>query len=454
MRKLLETRLTSFNLPEDLSWVITSDPEFNQALDYILHTSYDLFINGPAGTGKSVLLKMAYRLLKGTTMVVGSTGIAASHLVDEGVLASTVHCGLKIKPLDIFSEKFDSKDKNDILGRNILTGIDTLLIEEVGMISTCLFDHIGVLVEAAERKRKKPIRVICFGDILQLPPVVKNNQRDISDYYSRRYNGNIFFFNSDFYKRRRFIPVTLDTIYRQSKESFQNILNRLRTDRAEGSDFSIVNSYKEDIDTFKKKHPLSFMLAPTVATVKYLNDKYGVPKNSKVSMTYNAITKGDFNWKEAGLVDPSVTIWEGQQVMCIHNELGSFQNGTLCKVKRLYKDAVIAERADGKELFIKKHKWPQYEYKYDSKSGRVKAIEKGSAVQIGCKPAEASTIHKSQGLTLDSVYLFLEDNWIPPSGIYLGLSRCKTLEGIGLSRNIGPSDIHVMNEPMEFIRSL
>lgn len=430
--------------------MITSDPEFNKALDYLLHTSYDLFIDGPAGTGKSVMIEIAYRLLKGGKLVLGSTGVAASHLADSGIPASTIHCGLKIRTQDIFSRYFDPTNQGDIQGCSILSGIDIVIIEEVGMVSASLFDHIGVLVEEAERIRKKPIRVICFGDVLQLPPVVKDTP-EIEKYYRHRYYGNKFFFNSEFYLNRGFAHIPLSTIYRQSQTSLQSILNRIRIKEETDEDLSIINQRICPLSEFKEEHPLSLILASTTLTVKSLNERFSQPSKKARKFTYSAVTSGAFSWEDAGLVERQVTIWEGQQVMCIHNEIGSFQNGTLCRVIRVFPEAVLAVKADGTEITIGKHKWTQYNYNYNKKSGEVKISEVGAAVQIGCKPAAASTIHKAQGLTLESVYMNLVDNWIPESGVYLGLSRCKTLEGIGLNREIHHSDIRVLTEPINFL---
>lgn len=447
----VEKSLVKFNLPSEFSYVRTDDPEFNRALDFILNTSYNLFINGPAGVGKSVLIEIAYKLLKGTTMIVASTGVSASHLSDDGIPAATIHCGLRIKPQDIYSRKFNSSDRNERAGRDILTGIDTLLIEEVGMVSASLFDQIGKLIERAEKKRKRPIRVICFGDVLQLPPVVKE-EGVVDEYYRAVYRGNKFFFSSFFYREQSFVPVFLNQIYRQAESSFQNVLNRIRLNCPKNSDLALINTRVEDIDSFKREHSISLILAPTNATVKYLNETYGRPDGSKNKFRYIAVTQGEFDWKDAGLVEKDVTVYEGQQVMCIHNETGSFQNGTLGIAKKVDKDSVIVEKSDGSLILVKKHKWVQYDYSFNASSGEVEAKEIGSVVQIGCKPATASTIHKAQGLTLDSVYIDLRDRWIPESGVYLGLSRCKVLGGIGISRNITKTDIRTLEEPMRFLK--
>lgn len=447
----VEKSLVKFSLPPEFSYVKTDDPEFNQALDLILNTSYNLFINGPAGVGKSVLIELSYKLLPGATMIVGSTGISASHLADDGIPATTIHCGLRIKPQDIYSRKYNSKDKNERKGRDILTGVDTLLIEEVGMVSASLFDQIGKLVEKAQEKTKKPIRIICFGDVLQLAPVVKK-EGVVKDYYEKVYDEKIFFFNSFFYKTHKFVPVFLNKIYRQAEGSFQNVLNRLRLDKPTSSDFATVNSRIISLEEFKEERPISLILAPTNSTVRYLNDTYGIPDESAEKFQYQAVAAGEFNWENAGLVEKNITIYKGQQVMCIHNETGSFQNGTLGIAVDVSKDSVSVQKSNGVIVTVKKHKWAQYDYYFNYHTGEVEAKEIGSVVQIGCKPATASTIHKAQGLTLESVYFDLRDRWVPASGIYLGLSRCKTLEGIGISRKIVPADIEVEEEPLDFLR--
>ena len=324
-RTLFEDNLVHFDLPERLKWVTTTDPEFNKALDYILHTTYNLFINGPAGTGKSVMINLAYNMLKGTKMVLGSTGVSASCLSDAGVPACTIHRGLRVRPQEIFSRAFNPLDRNSVEACEILERVDIVIIEEVGMVSAALFDYIGTLIEEAELKRGKPIRILCFGDVLQLPPVVRN-QPAVNKYYKNYYGKNFFFFNSEFFLRGRFVHLSLETIYRQSNTSFQNILNRLRLNRETDHDLEILNERVVSLTKFKKKHPFSMILAPTRNTVAFLNDKYGRPPEPVEEKAYYAVSDGNFDWDDAGLVEKEVKICVGQQVMCLYNESDQFQN--------------------------------------------------------------------------------------------------------------------------------
>ena len=68
---------------------------------------------------------------------------------------------------------------------------------------------------------------------------------------------------------------------------------------------------------------------------------------------------------------------------------------------------------------------------------------------LGCQSAYAATVHKIQGLTLDKLYFQLGD-WIPESGVYVALSRCRHLDDIGISRPITRKDIRYSKEALSF----
>ena len=436
----------NFVLPKGYSWVDTSDEDFSKALDLILNGKKNLFINGPAGVGKSVMIQLAYKMLKGNVLVLASTGIAVANLCDADVPASTVHSGLGIPIQPIY----DRETSISPIKVSLLSKIDTLIIEEVSMISSSFFDQIYRVVRKAEETRIKPIRILCFGDVLQFPPVVPSGD-NTKEYFKDTYEGNVFFFNSRVYRGRGFEIIDLNKIHRRKDGSLQNVLNKIRLGMEEEEDLDFFKSRVCKIDDFIKKHPLALVIATTNARVRYLNETYGIPKN-RYGHTYQAKIVGDYNFSDGGTVEYKTTIYEGQQVMCLSNDPdGLYQNGTLRRVLKVYDDSVRIAKYDGAIVTVKTHIWDQYESSYDPINKRVTNRVKGSIQQIGCKPVFVCTFHKSQGLTLDAIYLDLENKWVPESAIYIGLSRCKSIEGIGLSRPLKISDIKQNSEAFNFL---
>ena len=74
----------------------------------------------------------------------------------------------------------------------------------------------------------------------------------------------------------------------------------------------------------------------------------------------------------------------------------------------------------------------------------------GTFKQFPLRLAWALTIHKSQGLTLDKVYIDLGRGTFAHGQAYVALSRCRTLEGLALARPLRPQDILFDPEAMGY----
>ena len=55
--------------------------------------------------------------------------------------------------------------------------------------------------------------------------------------------------------------------------------------------------------------------------------------------------------------------------------------------------------------------------------------------------ADALTIHKAQGLTLDKVYIDFDSGMFAHGQAYVAFSRARSLEGLEISRPLRPRDL-------------
>ena len=431
-------------LKEKWSWLDTSSKQFSGAIDAILNTDDNLFIMGPGGVGKSILLQVAFDHFR-NILVMGPTGISAANLSTDGVPATTIHAALKIPPVSVYSGVKVNQETVQLISKTKI-----ILIDEISMVNASLMDYI-LRVSLTSSEFVKP-RIIIFGDIFQLPPVRSDNDKAISKYFNRQYDGNYFFFAADLYAKLKFNLINLDEIYRQKDPEFKNVLNRIRLGVCSDEDLDYINMRVVNKDRFLKDNPMLLYLATTNKIVNRLNLEYTSKPEFNVKETYLAVTEGKFDIKTHPGIEPEITIAKKQQVMCTcNNAEAGYQNGTLGFVEEVYSDHVLIRKFNGQYANVVRQKNEKFEYYYDEKTESVTYESVGSCEQIACKPAFAVTFHKCQGLTLDAIYIDLSSNFVPESGIYLALSRCKTLRGIGLSRPITQRDIHVSPEAIEFI---
>ena len=78
----------------------------------------------------------------------------------------------------------------------------------------------------------------------------------------------------------------------------------------------------------------------------------------------------------------------------------------------------------------------------------------GRYIQFPLVLAWAMTIHKSQGRTIDKVHLELGKGAFETGQTYVALSRCPTLDGLSLSRELRSADVLVDTESVNFYQQL
>lgn len=400
---------------------------------------------GPGGCGKSTLLKELWRNDPQHTLCLAPTGIAAQRLRDEGCPALTIHSAFNLPPvaLPIFRET--DYEKNRVL----LNSLNQILVDEMSMISCALMDWFLSLLSATAIKGHH-IVLHLFGDVMQLPPVFKVPKK-IEAYKKQLYGTNRFFFNAVGFKEVSPSVHFMEKIYRQSDSEFIAALARIRFGYEADSDIKLLDSRVISREEFAVQNGTSFLtLVSTNKEREAINSMELYVRNLRENgITYFADILGENSIETLSQIPETITLHTGEQVVCTSNS-ESYKNGTIGRIVDFTDDKIplpIIITSSGEEITVRQKTVKTLVPVING--GKVSYIETGSISQIACQCAYAVTIHRAQGLTLDAVYITL-GNWAAEGSLYVALSRCKTIEGIGLNRPIEAKDIKLDKEALTF----
>ncbi len=423
-------------------------PEQNSLADlaakYVNSTDRHIFLTGKAGTGKTTFLKEIIHKTYKNAVVAAPTGIAA---INAGGV--TLHSLLQL-PFGIFvpenipiSDATDKVNTPQTLFRNfrfnkskrqLIQQMELLIIDEVSMLRADLLDCIDLVLRNLRRERNEPfggLQILFIGDLLQLPPVVRDN--DIS--LLEKYYKSPYFFNARALEANPPILVELQKVFRQSDDQFISVLNRLRNNEQTEPDIEFLNGYYVP-DTDTKKYEGYIHLT----THNYKADSINETRLKNLpgkSMTYNAEIQGDFK-EHLYPTNETLVLKEGAQVMFIKNDPtgeGRFFNGKIGKVISLEEHHITVQFENGVEVYVDQYEWENKRYTLNKQSNEIEEKFLGKFIQYPIKLAWAVTVHKSQGLTFEKAILDLSGTFAPGQ-LYVALSRLTSLEGLVLSSKL------------------
>ena len=434
--------------------MITYTEEFIEIYNKIEKTKKHTFITGQAGTGKSTLLQYFRLKTEKKRVVLSSTGVSALN-----VQGQTVHSFFHFKP-DITEDKVSSlyipNDK-----KRILSQIECIIIDEVSMVRADLLDCIDLILRLYGPESEKSfggIQMILFGDLYQLPPIVRKEEKEIF----RRMYKSPFFFDSKSYKKIRdnVQIIELKKIYRQTEEEFIKILGKIRHKKINNKELIELNKKCCRKIEDKEENTGRYVY---LATINKIADKINQDRLKEIQeITHYLIgeIEGDFE-KKSLPTQESLEIKEGAQIMMLNNDSNNrWVNGSLGKVIYIPKEinnikdkAIEVEFEEGRIEEVFAYEWEMFQFKY-GEGDKIISEKVGSFTQYPLKLSWAITIHKSQGKTFERMIIDLGYGAFVSGQLYVALSRGVSLNEIILKRPIQFKDIIINQNVEEFYQEI
>ena len=419
-----------------------SAAEFTE--QFINQTNQTIFLTGKAGTGKTTLLRKIMATTHKNAVIVAPTGIAA--LNAGGV---TIHSFFQLPFAGFIPEfgaqasftdtvKFETKDtlmRHFSMNKTrlkLIRNIDLLIIDEVSMLRADLLDAMDWTLRNVRRNNEAfgGVQVLFIGDLLQLPPVVKQEEWQIL----RGYYQGVFFFHAKVLQELQPLYIELSTIYRQQDQDFIQVLNHLRNNQITKEDVEILNQYvKPDFDSSKNEGYIT--LSTHNSKADQINAKALLALPGK-TLSYEAEITGDYP-KHLFPIEETLELKVGAQVMFIKNDLSFdklYFNGKMGIIKSLSDQEITVTFVEEKKtIVVEKFEWTNKRYALNDLTGEVTEETLGTFVHYPLKLAWAITVHKSQGLTFDKAVLDVSDVFAPGQA-YVALSRLRSLDGLVLTK--------------------
>ena len=417
--------------------------DFVSTLDFVQNSRSNLFVTGRAGTGKSTLLRAIVRSLADEVVIGAPTGIAAFNVGGQ-----TLHSLFRLPREGLLLDgEEDEVDPRDVFE----AGDVTLVIDEVSMVRA---DVLNAIDHGLRRKREQDepfggVRVIAFGDTHQLPPVIIGGQDDrLRDAF-----GGTFFFHAPAGQSMSMVELT--EVFRQKDPRLVDILNQVREGAITDEALAALNARVGPAPQHDRHRWV--WLCTTNKEAADVNRRCLVALPGEARL-YRAGISGEFEsharrGKAGNLpAETELFVKVGARVVFIRNDRHHrWVNGTTGVVTRMDDDGIEVTTDSGDELSVGFDTWTAYRrVKVDKE---VRREEAGSMSQLPVRLGWAITIHKSQGMTLDSVVFNAPRSLFVAGQAYVGLSRARSLDRLLLRRPLTRRDI-LLSEDAVAYRSL
>jgi ATP-dependent DNA helicase PIF1 len=460
------------------------------SIEQLVHTE---FVTGAAGTGKSFAMMRRAEDNPGAVIICATTGVSAVNMN-----TTTINSLLKYFNTQDLIDKYISGHLQRHLGMLLNSTREvTIVVDEVSMMHAEQLDTIYNAIYLVNQGGDKgdpppyPLGLCLTGDFCQLPPVgdkkfVQGKPKTIKPHWA---------FEAECWPEFAKTTTRLTKVWRQSDPVFLEAINAAR--RGEGSgtaaslkslgaqfalnidmnyDGTTIMAKNDAVDRYNQQRLLqvreqSFALEtkrwglqqpdwknipdraifkPTALVMLLANKKYSMEDTGHES-AYQYVN-GDQAYVESYSESAPFDVWEEDEDGYWHKDVKYAAGVRVTSIRTdetfwlppVVRESTIKAGPDDIEAVLNEVSLikpellddPQYQPTYDEEHKRwiVGMIE-----YFPLRLAYASTVHKTQGLTLDRVQIDCRDGFFgQPSMAYVALSRARSVENM---RIVGTSDL-------------
>jgi ATP-dependent exoDNAse (exonuclease V) alpha subunit len=387
----------------------TLSDEQKHALD-LCESGENVFLTGGAGSGKSFVVREFMKNKNDKSMpILASTGAAAVLLGGR-----TFHSFFGLGIMEGGPDATYSRLLKDGAVLKRIQRVEGVAIDEISMIPGDAL-MIAERISQVARESSLPwggLRIIAVGDFGQLPPVAKFGQK------------RDWCFLNDVWSRSGFQTCELKLNQRISNNEFLNVLADIReglfNDR-------VQNFLEERTRDHDEDHPGTRLFPRRDQSEQYNQKK--LAEINETEYLVDSIYLGEQRYidilSKNAPVPPQLKLKVGCRVLFLKNDMNKrWVNGTRGTLVHYEADHLIVKKDGGREVKVEK-----ISFSLLDAEGNAKA----SVIQFPVILAYATTIHKSQGATLDELWCDLGSLW-EPGHAYVALSRLRDPSGLHIVR--------------------
>ena len=370
----------------------------------------NIFLTGGAGSGKSFVVKEFMQKLDPKEMpILASTGAAAVLLGGR-----TFHSFFGLGIMEGGPQATLNRVMKDSKTMKRLRHVEGVIIDEISMIPGEALRVAEALAQQAKESTLPwgGLRIIAVGDFGQLPPVTKYGQK------------RDWCFLTDTWQKTDFQNCALHFNQRIQDDEFLKVLADVRDGNLSALARSFLEEHTQDHD---EDHPGTRLFPRRDLSENYNQKKLAeIPEDEYV---VDSIYIGEQRYidilAKSAPVPAQLKLKVGCRILFLKNDpQKKYVNGTRGTLVHHESDHLIVRKDNGREIKAEKISFALLDA-----DGNVKA----SVIQYPVNLAYATTIHKSQGATLDELWCDLGSLW-EPGHAYVALSRLREPSGLHIVR--------------------